>query len=136
MYFDQPVLYPFGHGLSYTQFQYSNLRFSTDKTKKDGEINIQFDIQNIGRMEGDEVAQVYVHCNTVSFKVPVKQLKRFQRITLSPGEKKTLTFKIPASELSFYDIKTNDFKTEPGEWEIQVGSSSKDIRLKKTFTIE
>ncbi len=136
MYFDQPVLYPFGHGLSYTQFEYSNLRCNAGKIKKDGEIEIQFEIQNIGKLKGDEVAQVYVHSNTASIKVPVNQLKRFQRITLSPGEKKALTFKIPASEFSFYNTTANDLITEPGQFEIQVGSSSKDIRLKKTFTIE
>jgi len=136
MYFEQPVLYPFGHGLSYTQFDYSNLKLDSDKIKKDGEIEIQFTIQNAGKIKGDEVAQVYVHNVDASIKVPINQLKRFQRITLAPGKSKTLTFKIPASELSFYDTKTNDFKTEPGLFEIQVGSSSKDIRLKKTFTIE
>ncbi len=136
MYFDKSVLYPFGHGLSYTQFDYSNLKLDSDKIKKDGEIEIQFTIQNAGKIKGDEVAQVYVHNIDASIKVPINQLKRFQRITLAPGRSKTLTFKIPASELSFYDTKTNDFKTEPGKWEIQVGSSSKDIRLKKTFTIE
>jgi len=136
MYFDQPVLYPFGHGLSYTQFEYSNLKISADKINLDGEIEIQFEIRNSGKLKGDEVAQVYVHSNTATIKVPINQLKRFQRLTLSPGEKKTLTFKIPASEFSFYNTETNDFKTEPGQFEIQVGSSSKDIRLKKTFTIE
>jgi len=136
MYFEQPVLYPFGHGLSYTQFNYSNLKFDSDRIQKDGEIEIQFAIQNAGKIKGDEVAQVYVHNIDASVKVPVNQLKRFQRITLAPGENKTLTFRIPASELSFYDTETNDFKTEPGQYEIQVGSSSKDIRLKKTFTIE
>jgi len=136
MYFEQPVLYPFGHGLSYTQFKYSNLKLTSDKIDKDGEVEIQFTIQNTGKINGDEVAQVYFHCNDASIKVPINQLKRFQRITLDPGENKTLTFKIPVSELSFYDTKTNDFKTELGKWEIQVGSSSKDIRLKKTFIIE
>jgi beta-glucosidase len=136
MYFDQPVLFPFGHGLSYTQFEYSNLILSSDKIKKDEEIEIQVAIQNIGNLNGDEVAQVYVHKVNASIRVPINQLKRFQRIRFAPGESKTLTFKIPASEFSFYDTKTNDFKTEPGQWEIQVGSSSKDIRLKKTFTIE
>jgi beta-glucosidase len=136
MYFEQPVLYPFGHGLSYTQFNYSNLKFNSDKIKKDSEIEIRFEIQNIGKIKGDEVAQVYVHDVNASIKVPINQLKRFQRITLAPGESKTLSFKIPASEFSFYDTKTNDFETEPGRWEIQVGSSSKDIRLKKTFIIE
>jgi beta-glucosidase len=136
MYFDQPVLFPFGHGLSYTQFEYSNLILSSDKIKKDEEIEIQVAIQNIGNLNGDEVAQVYVHKVNASIRVPINQLKRFQRIRFAPGESKTLTFKIPASEFSFYDTKTNDFKTELGQWEIQVGSSSKDIRLKKTFTIE
>ncbi len=136
MYFDQPVLYPFGHGLSYTQFEYSNLRFSSDKIKRDSEIEIQFEIQNVGKLKGDEIAQVYVHCSTASIKVPINQLKRFQRLTLSPGEKKTLSFKIPASEFSFYNTRTNDFKTEPGQWEIQIGSSSKDILLRKNITIE
>jgi beta-glucosidase len=136
MYFDQPVLYPFGHGLSYTQFEYSNLILSSDKIKKDEEIEIQFAVQNIGKLSGDEVSQVYVHNVNASIEVPINQLKRFQRITFAPGERKTLTFKIPASEFSFYDTKANDFKTELGQWEIQVGSSSKDIRLKKTFTIE
>jgi beta-glucosidase len=136
MYFDQPVLYPFGHGLSYTQFQYGNLVLSSDRIKKDEEIEIQFAIQNIGNLDGDEVAQVYVHKVSAPRKVPINQLKRFQRITLAAGENKTLAFKMPASEFSFYSTTSNDFKTELGQWEIQVGSSSKDIRLKKTITIE
>jgi beta-glucosidase len=136
MYFDQPVLFPFGYGISYTQFEYSDLKLSSDTVKEDGEIEIRFTIQNTGKIKGDEVPQVYIHAVDATIKVPINQLKRFQRITLAPGESKTLTFKIPASEFSFYDAKTNDLKTEPGQWEIQVGSSSKDIRLKKTFTIE
>jgi beta-glucosidase len=136
MYFEQPVLFPFGHGLSYTQFEYSDLTLNSDQIKKDGEIELQFSIKNSGELKGNEVAQVYVHWIDASIKVPINQLKRFQGIALEPGESKTLTFKIPAAELSFYDIETNDFKTEPGRWEIQVGSSCKDIRLNKTLTIE
>jgi len=136
MYFDRPVLYPFGYGLSYTQFEYGNLNLNADKIKLDGEFEIQFSVKNAGKMKGDEVAQVYAHAVQASIKVPINQLKRFQRITLAPGESRTLTFKIPASELSFYDTKTNDLKTKPGSWEIQVGSSSKDIRLKKSITLQ
>jgi beta-glucosidase len=136
MYFNQPVLFPFGHGLSYTEFEYSNLILSSDKIKKQEEIEIQFAVQNIGKLNGDEVAQVYVRKVDASIKVPINQLKRFQRITLAAGESKTLAFKMPASEFSFYSTKTNDFQIEPGKWEIQIGSSSKDIRLKKTFTIQ
>jgi beta-glucosidase len=136
MYFEKPVLYPFGHGLSYTTFEYSGLKINSDKLKTDGEIEVQFTVQNTGKMVGDEVAQVYLHCNSASIKVPINQLKRFKRITLKPDENKTIIFKIPASELSFYDIQSNDFKIQTGDWEIQVGSSSRDIRLKKTFIVE
>lgn len=136
MYFDLPVLYPFGHGLSYTQFEYSNLNLNSDKIEKDGEIELQFTIQNTGKLKGDEVAQVYAHSVDAQIKVPINQLKRFQRITLTPGESKTISFNIPASEFSFYNTRTNDLKVEQGRWEIQVGSSSKDIRLKEIMTIE
>jgi beta-glucosidase len=136
MYFNKAVLYPFGYGLSYTTFQFNSLKLNSDKIKKDGQVEIQFSIKNTGKMEGDEVAQVYVHKDNADIKVPINQLKRFQRITLAPGESKTLSFKIPASEFSFYSTKTNDLETDPGKWEIQVGSSSKDIHLNKTITIE
>jgi beta-glucosidase len=136
MYFDQPVLFPFGYGLSYTQFAYSNLELDSDRIKKDGEIQVQFTVHNVGKTKGDEVAQVYVHQLNTPLNVPINQLKRFLRITLDPGQSQALAFKIPASEFSFYSTKTNDFETEPGTWEIQVGSSSKDIRLKKTLAIE
>ena len=136
MYFEQPVLYPFGYGLSYTQFEYSDLKLSSGHIKKDGDVELQFTIKNTGKIKGDEVAQVYAHNIDAAIKVPINQLKQFQRVTLSPGENKTLTFKIPASGLSFYDIKTNKFETQPGRWEIQIGSSSKDIRLKKIVTIQ
>jgi beta-glucosidase len=136
MYFEQPVLYPFGHGLSYTQFEYSDLKFISDKINKDGEVNLQFTVKNTGKLRGDEVSQVYAHLLNAKIKVPINQLKRFERITLEPGESKTLTFKIPVTEFSFYSTETNDFKLDPGQWEIQIGSSSKDIRLKRVFTVE
>ena len=100
------------------------------------EVEIRFLVKNTGELKGDEVAQVYFHYINASIKVPVNQLKRFQRVTLVPGESKILTFKIPASEFSFYNTRTNDFKTEPGQWEIRIGSSCKDIRLKETVIIE
>ncbi len=136
MYFNKPVLYPFGYGLSYTTFKYNDLKLNSDKIKKDGAIEIQFSIKNTGSMKGDEVAQVYAHKDNADIKVPINQLKRFQRITLDPGESKTLSFKIPASEFSFYSTESNDFKIDQGKWEIQVGSSCKDIRLKKTIIVD
>ena len=136
MYFEGPVLFPFGHGLSYTQFEYSRLKLNAGTISKEGEVEIRFLVKNTGELKGDEVAQVYFHYINASIKVPVNQLKRFQRVTLVPGESKILTFKIPASEFSFYNTRTNDFKTEPGQWEIRIGSSCKDIRLKETVIIE
>jgi beta-glucosidase len=136
MYLNQPVLFPFGHGLSYTQFEYSNLKVNSEAIKSDGVVEIQTTIKNTGKMKGDEVVQVYAHYMDATMTVPINQLKRFQRITLNPGESKVLTFKIPASEFSFYDTGINNLKTAKGRWELQVGSSSKDIRLKEVFTIE
>jgi beta-glucosidase len=136
MYFEEPVLYPFGHGLSYTTFKYSNLKLSADKITREGSIKIWCTVQNTGKYIGDEVVQVYVRDTEASVKVPIRQLKRFQRITLKPGEQKTISFNLPTSELSFYDIESNDFIVEPGEFEIQIGSSSEDIRLRKTFFVK
>jgi len=136
MYFEEPVLYPFGHGLSYTKFKYSNLRLSANRIGKRGLIKIQCTVKNTGNYKGDEVVQVYVRDIKASVKVPILQLKRFQRITLKPGGQITASFNLPASELSFYDIKSNDFIVEPGEFEVQIGSSSEDIRLRKTFFVE
>ncbi len=136
MYFDQPVLYPFGYGLSYTTFEYSDLDLNADKIDRNGEIKIQCLVKNTGKYKGDEVVQVYIHDMEASVKVPIRQLKRFQRITLNPNEKKFVSFTLAASELSFYDIESNDFIVEPGEFEVQIGSSSADIRLRDTFLVE
>jgi beta-glucosidase len=136
MYFDKPVLFPFGHGLSYTRFEYSDLVLGGTHAKAGEDVEVRCTIQNAGKVAGDEVVQLYLHKPGASFKVPINQLKAFQRITLVPGEKKSVTFKLPVTALSFYNTGTNDFKVEPGPWEIQVGSSSKDIRLKAAVTIE
>ncbi len=129
-------MYPFGYGLSYTQFEYSDLKISPDKITSGGKIEIQIAVRNIGKLKGDEVVQVYAHAENAPMKVPVNQLKRFERITLAPGESRTLTFNIPASEFSFYSTDTNNFQVQAGSWEIGVGSSSKDIRLKRSLMIE
>ena len=79
MYFDKPVLYPFGYGLSYTKFEYSNLKLNSDKIKKDGEVEIQFTIKNTGKMKGDEVAQVYVHKDNADHKSSNKPIKTISK---------------------------------------------------------
>ena len=136
MYFEEPVLYPFGHGLSYTTFEYSDLKVNPARLTKDGEMIIQCTVRNSGKVAGDEVVQIYVHDKEASMKRPIRQLRRFERISLKPGKKTKVSFTLPVSELSFYDIKSNEFIVEPGEFEIQVGSSSADIRLKETIVVK
>lgn len=132
MFFEGDVLYPFGHGLSYTEFTYDTLKVEASAA---GEVSVSFEVENTGDREGDEVAQVYVHDVEASVTVAQKQLKRFARITLAAGEKKTVSFSIPKSELAYFDMDESAFVVEPGDFEILVGASSADIRLRGTVTI-
>jgi beta-glucosidase len=116
-------LFPFGYGLSYTTFDYSNLRLRHPTMKKNGAVTVEVDISNKGSMKGDEIVQLYVHQKVSSVTRPVKELKDFARISLKPGETKTVRFTIDASKLAFWtaDMK---YEVEPGTFEIMVGKSS------------
>ena len=116
-------LYPFGYGLSYTTFGYSNVKLSSSELKKDDVLTVTFDLENTGKYEGTEVAQLYVRDKVGSVTRPVKELKRFTRVTLKPGEKKTVTFELPISELAFWNI---DMKktVEPGDFLLWVAPDS------------
>ncbi|HHV61661.1 MAG TPA: beta-glucosidase [Firmicutes bacterium] len=128
-------LFPFGHGLSYTRFEYENLQISPDKVGPAGEVIISFDVVNAGDRRGDEVAQVYVRDVVASVARPVKELKGFKRVTLEPGERRTLTFSISVmDDLAFHD-KDMNLAVEPGAFEVMVGSSSEDIRLRGGFEV-
>lgn len=127
-------LYPFGHGLSYTTFEYQNLTL-INKIKSSDSLVFNFKLKNTGKYSGDEVIQVYLKDKFASVTRPVKELKAFKRITLDPREEVTLYIAIPIEMLAFYDI-SNNYVVEPGEFELMVGSSSEDIRLKKTFSLE
>ncbi len=120
--------FPFGHGLSYTTFEYSNLRLSAAKMPADGKTTVTFDIRNAGSREGDEVAQLYIHDLVASRAQPVLALKAFRRLTLAPGEKRTLSFEISREQLSMLDANLKRI-VEPGEFDVMIGSSSADIRL-------
>jgi len=130
MYMNGPPLFAFGHGLSYTEFTYSNLRISPRQIPPNGKVTVAVDVANTGKRAGDEVVQLYVRDVECSVKRPAKELRGFQRIGLQPGEKKTVALELPAEKLSFYDVKTHGFIVEPGAFEVMVGSSSEDIRLK------
>jgi beta-glucosidase len=125
---DREPLYPFGHGLSYTQFAYSNLQVTPETVRGEQDIVISLEVANTGDRAGDEVVQLYVHDVVASITRPRRELKGFQRITLQPGEKKRVTFSMPVEMLAFYDVDMN-LIVEPGEFEIMVGASSEDIRL-------
>ena len=96
-------------------------------------MTINVDVKNTGKREGDEVVQLYVRDVICRVKRPLKELRGFERISLNPGETKTVTFILPFDKLSFYDEKTHQFIVEPGTFEVMIGSSSEDIRLKGDF---
>jgi beta-glucosidase len=135
LYFKGVPLYAFGHGLSYTQFKYSNLKLSQTKINAAGEVNVSFDLQNAGSRAGSEVAQMYVHQAKSNVVQPIKSLRGFQRISLEPGETKHVTIAMPASQLSYYDVATHKFVVAPGTFNVMVGSSSDDIRLRADLEI-
>ncbi|MBN2342512.1 MAG: glycoside hydrolase family 3 C-terminal domain-containing protein, partial [Deltaproteobacteria bacterium] len=134
MFFNGAVLYPFGYGLSYTEFEYSNLVVSPSVAVT-GEIAVSFDVMNIGDREGDEVAQVYIRDVEATVPVAIKKLQRFNRITLAPGEVQSLSFTVSAADLGYFDMNAHQFITEPGEVEVMVGASSADIRLSDTVIL-
>ena len=119
-----PVMYAFGHGLSYVDFEYGALSCRQKKDK----ISVSFDLKNLGEMEADEVAQLYVRRIDSKVERPLKELEAFDRITLKAGETKTVTLEFPVSELAHWDTETNGWVLEPGRIEILVGSASDDIR--------
>jgi beta-glucosidase len=128
------ALYPFGHGLSYTTFEYSNLIVTPDKQNRKGNIAVSVDIANTGKYKGDEVVQLYFRDEVSSVTVYESQLRGFERITLNPGEIKTVKFVIKPDDLKLLD-KNMKWVVEPGTFEIMIGSSSEDIRARKYFSI-
>jgi beta-glucosidase len=132
---DVTPLFPFGHGLSYTSFSYSNLKVS--KTVKAGKmVEVSLTVTNIGKAAGKEVVQLYVSDLKASLPRPPKELKGFAKVALAPGEAGTVAFSLNERALSFYDPHKHAWVAEPGEFEVLVGSSSRDIRVKAKFTLE
>jgi beta-glucosidase len=136
MYLKGKPLYPFGFGLSYTTFQYSNLKTSADKIDKNGEVTVSIDIKNTGNRSGDEVVQLYVKHLKSKVERPIKELKGFKRITLNPGEQQTVEIKLPASSLSYWDVAKKAFIIEKEPVQLMIGSSSADIKADKTVEIK
>ena len=121
------ALYPFGYGLSYTTFSYSDVKLSANEMAKNGSVTATVTVTNTGKRDADEVVQLYVHDLVASIARPVKELKGFERIHLAAGESKTVTFTIGADQLSFYNADLKKV-VEPGDFDIMVGSNSRDVK--------
>ncbi len=136
-YADMPAtpLWEFGFGLSYSGFEYSNLRINPQETGTYGEVIVRADIKNTGNMSGDEVVQLYIRDVISSVTVPVKELKGFTKINLQPGNKKTVDFRLTHEDLALIN-RHLELVVEPGTFEVMVGSSSLDIRLKGSFEVK
>jgi len=135
MYFKGEPLYPFGYGLSYTTFKYSNLRTSSESIPANGEITVSVDIQNTGARIGEEVVQMYVSHLGSKVERPIKELKGFRRISLQPNETKTVQIPLKAEAISYWDKDKHAFVVEKDKIKIMLGSSSADVKLDKTVNV-
>lgn len=131
---DAESLFPFGHGLSYTQFEYRDLHIEPSQVHYLEEVRISCRVKNIGTRMGEEVVQLYVRDVVASVTRPVKELKGFVRLALAPGEERTIQFTLFPEQLAFYDLHMR-FVVEAGAFEVMIGASSRDIRLRGTFTV-
>ncbi|WP_029218268.1 glycoside hydrolase family 3 C-terminal domain-containing protein [Xanthomonas cassavae] len=135
-YFAGKPLYPFGHGLSYTQFAYSDLRLDRTTVAADGTLTATVTLKNTGQRAGDEVVQLYLHPLKPQRERAIKDLRGFQRITLQPGEQRQLRFTLKAQDaLRIYDDQRKAYAVDPGDYEVQIGASSADIRSTQRFTV-
>jgi beta-glucosidase len=128
-------LFPFGFGLSYTQFEYSDLRIDQRRSPNHEEAEVRFKVRNIGDRAGAEVAQLYVKEMRPAIERPVRELKGFEKVFLSPGESKVITIKLDRNSFAYFDLAAGKWNTDPGEYEISIGASSRDLRIKQTLEV-
>lgn len=130
-----PVLFPFGYGLSYTKFRYSNLKVN-NRFSEGGQLQVFITIKNTGKVKGKEIVQLYISDpNGKKDDRPVKELKGFMKIELNPGESRQVVFNLSRNDFAFWDVPTNQWKIKPGKYEIRVGTSSQHLKHKETVTI-
>ena len=128
--------YPFGYGLSYTTFEYSDLQLSADRIKDTDTLKVTLKVKNTGDRAGKEVVQLYVADKTGSASRPVKELKNFVKVELQPQEEKTVEMELDKRSFAWYNTQIHDWYAASGEYEILAAASSRDIRLKKTVYVE
>ncbi|MEO5714885.1 MAG: glycoside hydrolase family 3 C-terminal domain-containing protein [Luteolibacter sp.] len=129
-------LFPFGHGLSYTTFGYGKLKLSQPVMHPDSAVTVTLDVTNTGKRAGEEVVQLYMHDTLPKIDRPVRELKGFAKIALKPGETKLVTLKVTPRDLSYFDVLGKQWKADAGRYEMEVGSSSRDIRQKAPLTLD
>jgi beta-glucosidase len=135
MYSWREPLYPFGFGLSYTTFAYSNLRTSAASLSAKGSLDVSVDVKNTGTRAGDEVVQLYVKHITSAVDRPNKELRGFKRVPLEAGETKTVTINLPASRLAYWDPTGKAWVVESDKVQLMVGGSSADTKLNQTISV-
>ena len=128
-------LFPFGFGLSYTRFAYSNLRIEQSDRPDLGNVKVSFEIRNIGDRAGAEVAQLYVSAVQPAVARPVKELKGFAKVFLSPGESQQITLSLDRKSFAYFDSRSSQWRTDPGRYVISLGASSRDLHLKQSIEI-
>jgi beta-glucosidase len=136
MYFKGEPLYPFGYGLSYTTFRYSNVGVSAPKLAESATVTVSVDVKNTGRREGDEVVQMYVQHLHSSVQRPLKELKGFERVTLKPNETKTVRLTLAAASLAYWNAQKHGWEVEREPVRILIGKSSADLPLEKTVEVQ
>jgi beta-glucosidase len=129
------VLFPFGYGLSYTTFEYSNLTVSSESIKDTDTLTVTVDVTNTGKVSGKEVVQLYVQDVESSVVRPIKELKGFEKVSLEPNETKTVTFTLSKRAFAYYNVDIKDWHVESGGFNIMVGKSSREIVLSKTINV-
>lgn len=130
------VVFPFGYGLSYTTFEYSDIKLSADSIKDTDTVTVSFKIKNTGAVAGKEVAQVYVSDKESTIYRPVKELRSFTKVALEPGEEKEVSLELDKRAFAFYNVELGDWHVETGAFDIMVGASSRDIKLCATLNVE
>ena len=131
-----PAQFPFGHGLSYTTFEYSNAKAAKSVMKADGTLKVSVDVVNTGDRDGAEIVQLYIADTEASVDRPSKELKGFEKVYLKAGEKKTVTFEIDAEDLSYFDADKHEWVAEPGEFHALFARSSGDVKADAVFTLK
>jgi beta-glucosidase len=135
MYFKGQPLYPFGYGLSYTTFAYSNLHTSAPRLAKDGKITVSVTVSNTGKRDGQEVVQLYVKHMGSKVERPIKELRGFQRVALKAGETKTVQIPLAAKDLAYWDVQSQKWVVEDEKVNLMLGGSSADVKVQQTINV-